>query len=90
MHQMSLNGKRDKFELADLLDFGEFCGLKRPSAEKQVRELHDVTETWPDLARQAGVDEESIRRMHATMRRELVLPGLGGRLPRGTKPSPRR
>jgi serine/threonine-protein kinase HipA len=90
MHQMSLNGKRDKFELADLLDFGEFCGLKRPSAEKQVRELHDVTETWPDLARQAGVDEESIRRMQTTMRRELVLPSLGGRLTRRTKLSPRR
>ncbi|HTN41404.1 MAG TPA: HipA domain-containing protein, partial [Asticcacaulis sp.] len=74
MHQMSLNGKRDGFELADLLDFGEFCGLKRPAAERLVRELHGVVETWPDLARQAGVDDESLLRIHTSMRRELVVP----------------
>lgn len=85
MHQMSLNGKRDGFHLSDLLDFGEFCGLKRPPAEKLVRELHDVVETWPDLARQAGVDDDSLRRIRNTMRRELVLPIPGERQARRGK-----
>ncbi|MFP1133191.1 type II toxin-antitoxin system HipA family toxin [Asticcacaulis sp. W401b] len=72
MHQMSLNGKRDGFELSDLLDFGEFCGLKRPAAAKLVRELHETVETWPDLAGDAGVEEKSIREIRSKLRSELV------------------
>lgn len=74
MHQMSLNGKRDGFELSDLVDFGEFCGFKRPAAEKLVRKLHAVVEAWPDLAGQVGVDDLTVRRIRSTMRSELVLP----------------
>ncbi len=73
-HQMSLNGKRDTFELDDLLAFGEFCGIKRPAADKLVRDIHEVVETWPDLAEEAGVDADSVRRIRNTMRRELVIP----------------
>jgi serine/threonine-protein kinase HipA len=73
-HQMSLNGKRDAFELEDLIAFGEFCGMKRPGAEKIIREIHKAVETWPGFAAEAGVDDDSIRRIRNTMRRELALP----------------
>ncbi len=82
MHQMSLNGKRDGFELEDLLTFGEFCGLKRPVAEKLVRDLHDVVDTWAVLAIEAEVIDKDVRRIGSTMRRELVIPQPGTRAPR--------
>jgi len=88
MHQMSMNGKRDGFEMSDLLDFGEFCGLKRPAAEKLVRELHDVVETWPVLAQEAGVEEKSIQDIRSKVRRELVLPATGERQARRSKEIP--
>ena len=73
-HQMSLNGKRDHFELEDLVTFGEFCGFKRIVAEKQVREIHEAVETWPYLAEQVGIRGEDINRIFKSMRREIVLP----------------
>lgn len=73
MHQMSLNGKRDGFALSDLLDFGEFCGMKRSAAEKRVRELYAVIEMWPAFARDAGVEENRIRAIHSHFRHDLGL-----------------
>ena len=73
-HQMSLNGRRDAFDLADLLAFGAFCGFKAKKAEALIRAIHDQVEAWPTFAEQAGVSEDSTRRIHAAMRREIVLP----------------
>lgn len=73
-HQMSLNGKRDLFEREDLLVFGAFCGMKRSAAEKILRDIHDVVETWPAFATDAGVEDDNIRRIQKAMRRELMLP----------------
>ncbi len=73
-HQMSLNGKRDHFELEDLVTFGEFCGLKRIVAEKQVREILEAVETWPYLAEQVGIRDEDTNRIFKSMRREIMLP----------------
>ncbi len=73
-HQMSLNGKRDAFDLADLIAFGAFCGFKAKKAEAIIRAIHDVVEAWPTFAEKAGVSDDVIRRIHAAMRREIVLP----------------
>lgn len=74
IHQMSLNGKRDHFEFSDLVGFGEFCGLKRLVAERQIREIHDVVETWQEIAGREGVRDDDVRRIHQSMRREIVVP----------------
>ncbi|ESQ79195.1 type II toxin-antitoxin system HipA family toxin [Asticcacaulis sp. YBE204] len=78
-HQMSLNSKRDAFELEDLLAFGEFCGMKRPAAEKMIRDIQETVDTWPAIAEETGVDDDNIRGISSTMRRELVLPAPGRR-----------
>lgn len=71
-HQMSLNGKRDAFELSDLVEFGKFCGLKPKKAQGIIREMHGHVEHWPDYAAQAGVAERDMRAIHRNMRRDIA------------------
>jgi serine/threonine-protein kinase HipA len=52
-HQMTINGKRDGFELADLLAVGESISLPKP--KEIVQEVIDAVRRWPEFARQAGV-----------------------------------
>ncbi len=73
-HQMSLNGKRDHFELDDLVRFGVFCGFKPPRARAVIDEVHAQVGQWMRFAEQAGVDE----RMAAAIQRNLRL-GIVGR-----------
>ncbi|WP_328358002.1 HipA domain-containing protein [Mycobacterium sp. NBC_00419] len=73
-HQMSLNGKRDRFELSDLLEFGVFCGLKRPKAEDIIRDMHVHVENWMSYADEAGVAESEAAKIYRAMRRQIVLP----------------
>lgn len=72
-HQMSLNGKRDHFELADLIQFGVFCGIKPRKARDIIEELHEHVEDWMTFADQAGVPEHMAVRLHRAMRREIVI-----------------
>jgi serine/threonine-protein kinase HipA len=73
-HQMSLNGKRDKFEFSDLVQFGTFCGIKRRNAEDIIRGMHEHVERWMFYADKAGVPETTAAAIHSVMRRELVVP----------------
>ncbi|MEW6427340.1 MAG: type II toxin-antitoxin system HipA family toxin [Thermodesulfobacteriota bacterium] len=52
-HQMSINGKRDHFEPADLIAVGEGISLSRP--EDIIREVGDAIRRWPEFAEQAGM-----------------------------------
>jgi serine/threonine-protein kinase HipA len=73
-HQMSLNGKRDKFEFSDLVQFGAFCGIKHKKAQEIIREMHGHVATWMSYADKAGVPEGVAAAIHRSMRRELVTP----------------
>jgi serine/threonine-protein kinase HipA len=71
-HQMSINGKRTGFSIADLREAGRVAGLKRGRAEAILAEVGAVVEGWPAIAGEVGVDEqmaEQIARSH-----ELKLP----------------
>jgi serine/threonine-protein kinase HipA len=56
-HQMSLNGKRDEFVLADFKACARLAGLKRGRAESMLEEVSEVLARWPDYAAKAGVTE---------------------------------
>lgn len=71
-HQMSLNGKRDHFELDDLLQFGAFCGMKPAKARDIIEGIHEQVENWMAHADRAGVPESLAARLHLAMRRDLV------------------
>jgi serine/threonine-protein kinase HipA len=73
-HQMSLNGKRDHFDLSDLIRFGVFCNMKPKRAEGIIREIHEQIAKWPAFAEKAGVDEMKAQAIHKQIRREIIIP----------------
>lgn len=58
-HQMSLNGKRERFVRADLVAVAEAISLPKPGA--LLDEIADAVRRWPEFARQAGVNEKVAR-----------------------------
>ena len=70
-HQMSVGGKRDNFDMEDLLNFAEFSGLKKPAARRIIAEIISVVCQWPQFAKEAGVDEKTIERIGKTHRTTL-------------------
>jgi serine/threonine-protein kinase HipA len=66
-HQMSINGKRDGFAVADLRAVARLAGLKRGRAEAILAEVSDVVAGWRAIAEEVGVEEhmaEQIARSH--------------------------
>ena len=55
-HQMSINGKRDSFTLADLVAVGDSIGVGRP--QRVAEEVVEVVAEWPKFASQAGLEPE--------------------------------
>ncbi len=73
-HQMTINGKRDGFTVADLRAVAAVVGLKRGRAEAILAEVGEVIAGWREVAEEVGVDEqmaEQIARSH-----RLTLPKL--------------
>ncbi|KWV54868.1 toxin HipA [Rhizobium altiplani] len=67
-HQMSLNGKRDGFISEDLLAFAGNASIKPARAKALVANIRDVVSNWPRYASQAGVDDDTIRKIGNTHR----------------------
>ena len=66
-HQMTLNGKRDDFTMADFRACAKNLSLRRGRAEDIVAEVTDAVSRWPRFAATAGVAEDvadKIRRAH--------------------------
>ncbi|HWY32936.1 MAG TPA: HipA domain-containing protein [Candidatus Acidoferrum sp.] len=57
-HQMSMNGKRDGFALADFRACARSALMKRGRAEAIVEEVRAAVKQWPDFAEQADVMKE--------------------------------
>jgi serine/threonine-protein kinase HipA len=71
-HQMSINGKRDGFSVADLRAVADVAGLPRGRAKAILEEVSDVVSGWHVLAEQVGVDEEMAEQIARSHR--LTLP----------------
>ena len=66
-HQMSVNGKRDGFSVADLRAVAAVASLPRGRAETILAEVGEAVAGWPRVAEEVGVDEpmvEQIARSH--------------------------
>lgn len=70
-HQMSVNGKREKFERGDLFSLAKAADIKKARAEQMIQHLIDVIGRWPDFAGKAGVNEEQVRKIQAVQRTNL-------------------
>jgi serine/threonine-protein kinase HipA len=70
-HQMSLNGKRDRFTQQDFRDVGWRATLKRGRAEEMLDEVGEVVARWPDYAAAAGVSDDHVARVERALRLRL-------------------
>ena len=71
-HQMTINGKRDGFEFADLRAVAEVASMKRGRAETIVGEVTEVVARWPEFAENVGLDDDRAAQIAATHRLALT------------------
>lgn len=69
-HQMSVAGKRDGFERADLEEVGRQMAIRNPG--KIVDEVVEVVEDWPAYSTKAGVPVELDEAIVASLRTDLT------------------
>lgn len=67
-HQMSLNGKRDHFTLADLVQLGQGISLSMPKIKQIVAEVQQAVREWPRFAKEAGVSSQFAQQIAASHR----------------------
>ena len=70
-HQMSVNGKRDHFTLADLEAAAGQALLKRGTAARILDDVHEAVRQWSTYADRAGVKDEWIGAVAQTHRLEI-------------------
>jgi serine/threonine-protein kinase HipA len=70
-HQMTINGKRDHFTVADLRAVAELAGLPRGRAENILAEIADVVASWPSVAAEVDVGEQLAERIADSHRLSL-------------------
>lgn len=71
-HQMTLNGKTDHFEPADLIGCARVAGVKAARAKAILGTIADAVRRWPEFAAAARIDESTTTRIAATHRLALV------------------
>ncbi|NNE42024.1 MAG: type II toxin-antitoxin system HipA family toxin [Marinicaulis sp.] len=71
-HQMSVNGKRDEFDIDDLLALARSGGIKPAKARDIAQEVDASVSKWRDFAAEASMDEVTIKKISATHRKLFV------------------
>lgn len=71
-HQMTLNGKRDHFTLADFTAGAKVALMKRGRAETILDEVRTAVTRWPDFATQAQVADTWREQIQANLRLALT------------------
>jgi serine/threonine-protein kinase HipA len=67
-HQMTLNGKRDHFETADLLAAATQADLRPPKAKAVIREVHAAITDWEKYAHAGEVPTPMTREISSHLR----------------------
>ncbi len=71
-HQMSLNGKRNNFELADFKACARNASIKRGRAEEILQQVHDSVLKWKGFAEEAGVAGDVAARIQSAHRMDIL------------------
>jgi serine/threonine-protein kinase HipA len=71
-HQMSVNGKRDNFEVEDLLRCADTVSMQRTRALDILEEVGAAVADWSEFAEVAGVPEEQARQIAGDHRLHLA------------------
>lgn len=72
-HQMSVNGKRDRFDVDDLIALASVGGVKKTKAKTILEEISAAVADWRTHADQAGMPEVDKARIERVHRRELFV-----------------
>ena len=70
--QMSLNGKRDDFEVDDFVACARNVALKRGRATAILGEVGKAVSRWSEFAEEAGLPGDSMRRIGAAHRLDIL------------------
>ena len=70
--QMSLNGKRDDFEVDDFVACARNAALKRGRATAILGEVGKAVSRWSEFAEEAGLPGDSMRRIGAAHRLDIL------------------
>lgn len=76
-HQMTMNGKRDGFTLADFRACANSAMLKRGRAETIVEEVQAAVAKWPEYAQQAELAEAWWKHIAKNLRLDLTSGAAG-------------
>lgn len=68
---MSVNGKRDDFELSDLIALAVIGGVKAGRAKQIVEQVREAVSRWEEFASDAGVFEEHATKVKRAIRLDL-------------------
>ncbi len=71
-HQMSLNGKRDRFDVEDFKACAKNASMKRGRAEEILKEVQDAVLKWNDFAKEAGVPENVTKSIADAQRTNIL------------------
>ncbi len=71
-HQMSLNSKRDDFEVDDFVACAQNAAMKRGRTTEILREVQQAVSRWKEFAEEAGVPNETVRKIGATHRTDII------------------
>ncbi len=71
-HQMTLNGKRDNFELEDFKACAKIVSMKRGRAEEILGEVNEAVSNWTEFAKEAGVSNEITENIGGAHRTEIL------------------
>ncbi len=71
-HQMSLNGKRDNFELDDFKACAKNASMKRGRAEEILQQVQNAVLKWKDFAKEAGVPDDVADRIAKAHRTNIL------------------
>jgi hypothetical protein len=66
---MTINGKRGRITVEDVVAIEKRIGLKRGTAKRVLREVTDVVATWPQIAEDVAVEPA----MAGAIERSLLL-----------------
>jgi serine/threonine-protein kinase HipA len=69
-HQMTVNGKRDDFEIEDFKACAKSAVMKRGRAEEIISQVLKVVARWEDYAEEAGVPEVWRKTIRSALRLE--------------------
>ncbi len=70
-HQMSVNGKRDRFMREDLLALAKVADTKKARAEQMLERVIEAVRRWPDFAGKSGVSDAWVKEIQNRQRTNL-------------------